>query len=342
MSVKWPPALLLAVLLMGCATTPVDVGPPLGYNATVLVFVSRAEEPSGEIYLVNENGSIRRLTFNKRMEDAVALSPDRTRIAYHAGKANDPLTWEIYVMDLRTGRETRITDNNFIDGHPDWSPDGKKLVFASFQFRGRPSGGGNLAIYDLESGRTRWLTSNRWENNDPEWSPDGRRIVFKSTRDTEEGGREQIYVINIDGSGLERLTRTEGWVSDHDPSWAPDSGGVVFERYEAGRFRWNLISNSTFFVENFEGFMPWNIYSADLSGNTRRLTNTSAIAYLPVYSPDGSRIMYIELEPILRNGTLLGFYKRLAVISPDGSNKTYPFPDSWYGKHIYGLRYFDW
>jgi TolB protein len=50
---------------------------------------------------------------------------------------------------------------------------------------------------------------------DPSWSPDGQRIAFSSERD----GNLEIYVINIDGSGLTRLTDHPG--DDSSPAWSP-------------------------------------------------------------------------------------------------------------------------
>lgn len=61
-----------------------------------------------------------------------------------------------------------------------------------------------------------------WNDEQPRWSPDGRRVAFKSNR----GGSYNLYVMNADGSDLERLTHHGG--NDHDPTWLPDGESLVF------------------------------------------------------------------------------------------------------------------
>ena len=84
----------------------------------------------------------------------------------------------------------RLTDNDASDVTPAWSPDGRRIAFASER-------DGNLEIYVMNadgSGVTR-LTYNGANDLFPDWSPDGRRIAFHSNRD----GRMDIYVMNTAG-----------------------------------------------------------------------------------------------------------------------------------------------
>ena len=56
-------------------------------------------------------------------------------------------------------------------------------------------------------------------------------IVFKSTRNTQEPAREEIFVMDSNGENIRRLTTTAGWESDHDPSWNPDSRLIAYMHY---------------------------------------------------------------------------------------------------------------
>jgi Tol biopolymer transport system component len=103
-----------------------------------------------------------------------------------------------------------LTTLNTYNKSPVWSPDGKKIVFAS----GRD---GNWEIYVMNadgSNQTR-LTNHPDVDMQPAWSYDGKQIAFVSTRD----GNQEIYVINADGSNLLRLTNND--TTDSDPVWMP-------------------------------------------------------------------------------------------------------------------------
>ena len=54
----------------------------------------------------------------------------------------------------------------------------------------------------------------------PDWSPDGSMIVF--TRSSSDGGTENIYIVNADGTGLRQVT--DGGTDDN-PDWGPPPGG---------------------------------------------------------------------------------------------------------------------
>jgi Tol biopolymer transport system component len=237
-----------------------------------IVFISKADSPEGELYLLDKNGQITRLTNNNRHENNPAISFDGKKVAFNGGDEDDMFTWEIYILDLSTGKEIQLTDNNVIDAHPDWSPDDAKMVFGSFRdAQGNPSGTADIYVMNNDGSALTQLTHSSWEDNDPEWSPDGTRIVFKSTRHTRQGGREEIYVMNSDGSNPQRLTTTSGWQSDHDPSWSPNSDHILFTRFEGSR-SWLDADN---FKEDWEELTPWNIHRVDLNGNVERLTNSS-------------------------------------------------------------------
>ena len=73
------------------------------------------------------------------------------------------------------------------------------------------------------------------------WSPDGRRIAFTTNRD----GNTELYVMNADGSGQRRLTRTPERF-EGNPAWSPDGSRIAFQR-EGLKPRW------AFLVMNADG-----------------------------------------------------------------------------------------
>ncbi len=339
--------LILFVLVSGCTQQP-DQGDQAKDPYALwkeqpngkIVFMSKADSPrSGELYLLDKSGQTTRLTNNDRHENNPALSPDGKKAAFHGGNINDPLTWDIYVIDLETKEETRITSNNVLDGHPDWSPDGTKIVFASFRdANGNPSGTADIYVINTDGTGLTQLTDSPWEDNDPEWSPDGTKIVFKSTRETEQDAREEIYVMDSDGGNAKRLTGTAGWQSDHDPSWSPDSKTIAFMRFEGSR-PWTDITNPDILRDHWQELTPWNSYRVDLNGNVMKLTDVEHTSNLPVFSADGTKILSLKLDFITADKQLGGAHHRLILMNPDGSDQEQLIPDD---RHTPTLEYFDW
>jgi Tol biopolymer transport system component len=108
----------------------------------------------------------------------------------------------------------------------------------------------------------------------------------------EDGGGEQIYVVNPDGSNQTRLTNDSA--HNIEPAWSPDGAKIAFSSDRGGRFA---------------------IYAMDSDGgNVIRLTdNASANVSHPTWSPDGTRIAFTSD----RDGN-----QEIYVMNSDGSNQT--------------------
>ena len=173
--------------------------------------------PTYEIYVMDDDGgNPQNLTNNHHDDEDPSWSPDGKRIVFSSerdghfrGEAG--ITSEIYVMDDDGGNQQRLTENRQNDWYPSWSPNGKRIAFAS----DRKGDFENFEIYvmDADGGNPQKLTNNRPDDWDPSWSPDGERIVFASYRD----GNSEIYMMGTDGGNLQNLTNNRH--GDASPAW---------------------------------------------------------------------------------------------------------------------------
>ncbi len=113
---------------------------------------------------------------------------------------------------------------------------------------------------------------------DPSPSPDGKKLVYITVTD----GREQLFIMNVDGTGSFQLTRDD---ADHeDPAWSPDGKLIAF----------------VYVKDNLEII---SLINADGSG-MRHLTPKSVKTIHPNWSPDGAKLAYCtddDLAPPRKN-----------------------------------------
>jgi TolB protein len=201
--------------------------------------------PSGtpaEIWTMTARGRDRRpLTRFGSISMAPSWSPDG-RIAYWTlrdfpppSEDEPPPPAEIYSMTQDGGDQQRLTHDTEIQTDAQWSPDGSTIAYS--QWREVPGEPGvfdfGLSLMNRDGTNQRPLldVSPRRDVLTQSWSPDGRRLVFEiaTARPSgrERGSRQSdIAVINADGTGLRRLTRTAA-LETH-PVWSPDSRRIAF------------------------------------------------------------------------------------------------------------------
>ncbi len=134
-----------------------------------------------------------------------SCSPDASEIAFTRHVGN----WEVYKMNADGSDLTNITNNPAIDGIPDWSPDGKEIVFRSYR-------SGTADIYRMNSDGSDVipLTSALGIETEPKYSADGIKIIFTHDIDL---SNPQIYIMNSDGTGGWALLTTQG--QNAYPAW---------------------------------------------------------------------------------------------------------------------------
>lgn len=276
---------------------------PVAVDSTIAFTSER--DGAGDIYLMKIDGShVRRLTDDPAYDAGPSWSPDGSRIAFVSTRGGNP---DIYVMNADGSSVQQLTSHTAMDFWPQWSPDGVHIVFASWR-----DGQGEIYVIHADGSNLQRLTDTPSSSEDfPAWSPDGSQIVFSRINDNEgtfimdadgsdehklmdivcfepdwspdgtrivfgsdHAGFRGIYIINADGSGLQKLSTT--YAGENCPDWSADGKQIVFASWQDG--------DGEIYIMNVDGT------------NRRKLTNNSAHDEFPAWrslvppAAKGSRI----------------------------------------------------
>ena len=263
-----------------------DANPSWSPDGRRMLFESE-RDGNREVYVMDADGSNQiRLTRNDGADVTATWSPDGSLVAFASnrdtGPPYNPYNLDIYVMNADGSNVRRIVDDPEYDVGPQWSPDGRKILFVS----GRT---GNFDVFEMNADGTgqRNLTADYDKaDGSPIWSLDGNNIAF--SRRVE--GKNQVFIMDGDGGNLKRVTNNAG--NNEAPWWSADSSKLVFQSDRDG--------NS-------------EIYAMSVDGELTQLTDDAADDLTPDWSPDGSRIAFSSN----RNGK-----QHIYVMNADGSSLT--------------------
>jgi TolB protein len=228
------------------------------------------------LWVVSPDGGQRRLL--ARRASGRAWSPDGRRIAF----ARRDKGIGIYVVNVGTGRERRLTHETTQVSVMAWSPDGRMIAFhRGYRPEGyepQRAGPGDIYVVRIDGSGLRRLTRHGQAHYRPSaWSPDSRTFAITAS----QHGNAEVYVIDVKGGDERRMTHRPGWDSVY--GWSPDGRNLLVGGVGRG-------PNDTF------GHRPEDLYviSAD-GGPERNLTRSpESESGGAAWSPDGRRIAFLR------------------------------------------------
>ncbi|MDE0187458.1 MAG: hypothetical protein OXP71_18615 [Candidatus Poribacteria bacterium] len=240
-----------------------------------------------------------------------SLSFDGEQVAFASRLGRN---YDIYVMELRSRKQRRVTFAQSRDLYPSWAPDGGRIAFASDK-------DGVFNLYTIEKNgenRTR-LTNSSGDDIQPDWSPDGSKIVFASDQ---ASAVHQVYWMHVRTGHQQQLTQRTFHI--RYPRWSPDGTRVAFYSGVSAwvpplgkRQIWQVSADGTGLKSlitdgdyNDAPVISHDLkriaFSSTRGGNTdiytydrdsmqiHRITHDPSDDYQPSWSPDGKHLVFVS------------------------------------------------
>ena len=316
-------AMTLTLALASIATGQVAAGVPRANER--ITFQRFDADGHWQIWVANPDlWHQRQITSGPSNNGFPTWSPDGSRIAFQSDRTDPDPNDDVAIQDIFTMRSDgsdvrRITDSVGDNEKPDWSPDGRSLIFVSDR-ADYPNGVGLYRIRSDGSGGLKRLThlpsGSEWQEL-ARYSPDGKWIEYteyrvpSSTNPDPYTDESALMIARADGSDARQVTPWAIGAADAD--WSPDGHRLVF----AARLASNAYIQSILVVDSDGTHLQQLTHDDGLTGGGDNVRYQES--FNSVWSPDGTRILFVRASYTLA----AGFTQGLMTMRADGSHPAF-------------------
>jgi len=230
----------------------------------------------GDLWVMKIGSKPERVTNDTSAKSDPAWSPDGSKLVYSSDRSG---SFNLWIRDMRTGREKQVTDATYAEVGASWSPDGTRIAYVNSEGDME----GDIEVLDVKTGRSKKIHDATFGPGYPTWSADGRVIIISSLKQDSARFREgsnEMWAIPSDGSDAGRLIvpvphKSIGSRLGEGPVWSPDGKQMAFE------------------LENALYVMPVTP-AGDPAGPPRKLAN-DPIDYMN-WTGDSRHIFYLSID----------------------------------------------
>ena len=222
-------------------------------------------------------------------------SPDGKFIYFGSDRSGSMNIWRV-AIDEQSGKangnpEAVGSPATYIR-HLTFSRDGKTIAFIRYETKS------NLQTIAFDpatlkvTGEPQLVTRGNQQLSNPELSPNGEQFVIRGPGTTQE----DVTIFNRDGSNPRNLTNDK--FRDRTPHWSPDGKKIVSASDRSGKYQ--------IWMMNADGSEQQQITFTEKTGAT-----------VPVFSPDGSRLIYAEIDDKIQTPFILDLTKSWQQQTPE-------------------------
>ncbi len=238
-------------------------------SGTLAYAADGGQIPKTSLVLVDLNGQAQSLTDAlPGLLGEVSVSSDGQRVALRSAKAND----DIHVFEMSRGSFTRFTYEGGDEQSPVWTPDGKRLAYASQR-------GGTPAMFWKQAdgnGNPEQILAPQYPHRPSSFSPDGKVLAYTEVHP--QSGLD-IWTVRLDDGSPRRAEPFLRTRFDEDlPLFSPDGRWVAYRSQESGRME---------------------VYIAQFPGADVKRQISIDGGDQPLWAPDGKRLFYINGSRIM-------------------------------------------